>query len=279
MPAPLGVAAGGLALFMALLATILLRAQPLTLFGARRGRQHRLCGLVYLGWLAAGLADLWLDCLHRPAFDVSLPCVGLVLTLTAARDFGSESARGEQKVQQPASGPLDETAVVRRSEMLEHSFYQGLNIAQALYLHAHAATTGADQPPPSSWAGSVLLALATLPWCWRQRFPVNAFSANWSGTPKTWTAWLYRIKKWQYLLYKHCLLHGLNLSVALPGSLLGSGGGGAAGSVRVVHTRHWRLYWLSLNSAYVMEFFLQTCAPTQPIACPDRQELSPDLHA
>ena len=152
-----------------------------------------------------------------------------------------------------------------------------------LHAHAHAAT-GTDQPPLSSWAGGVLLALATLPWCWRHHFPVNHFSANWSGTPKTWTAWLYRIKKWQYLLYKHCLLHGLNLSVALPGSLLGSGGGGAAGSVRVVHTRHWQLYWLSLNSAYVMEFFLQTCAlsPTTtvtPSLALTEGRLSPDLHA
>ena len=28
---------------------------------------------------------------------------------------------------------------------------------------------------------------------------------------------LYRLKKWQYLLYKHALLHGLNASVAVDG--------------------------------------------------------------
>ena len=56
---------------------------------------------------------------------------------------------------------------------------------------------------------------------------------------------LYRLKKYQYLLYKHCLLHGLNLSLALEGAA-------------VAELPAFRLYWLCLNTAYVLEFFLQT---------------------
>ena len=64
---------------------------------------------------------------------------------------------------------------------------------------------------------------------------------------------LYRMKKWQYLLYKHCLLHGLNASLALSGGRLLDGGAAA-----IVSTPAFRLYWMCLNTAYVMEFFMQT---------------------
>jgi len=56
---------------------------------------------------------------------------------------------------------------------------------------------------------------------------------------------LYRLKKYQYILYKHFLLHGLNVSVAVS-------------DARVVHQSYFRVYWLALNASYVMEFFLQT---------------------
>lgn len=56
---------------------------------------------------------------------------------------------------------------------------------------------------------------------------------------------MYRLKKYQYLLYKHFLLHGLNISVAISGEAIAA-------------TPPFRLYWLSLNAAYVLEFFLQT---------------------
>ena len=35
---------------------------------------------------------------------------------------------------------------------------------------------------------------------------------------------------------------------------MGDGGNGGG----LVETRHFRLYWLALNTAYVMEFFMQT---------------------
>ena len=89
-----------------------------------------------------------------------------------------------------------------------------------------------------------------LPWLARGRFPVNSFSANYAkpgfGGSTPLIRFLYRMKKWQYLLYKHCLLHGLNASVA------------ATHAGALVHERHFRLYWLCLNTAYVCEFFMQT---------------------
>lgn len=48
------------------------------------------------------------------------------------------------------------------------------------------------------------------------------------------------------VFYKHVLLHGLNITVALA-------------PARIDVTGHWfQLYWVLLNTAYVMEFFLQT---------------------
>jgi uncharacterized membrane protein len=47
------------------------------------------------------------------------------------------------------------------------------------------------------------------------------------------------------MFYKHALLHGLNVSVAMTGVCLSD-------------EPVFRLYWLLLNAAYVLEFFLQT---------------------
>ena len=64
----------------------------------------------------------------------------------------------------------------------------------------------------------VLLCLAaTSPWLLRPYFPVNSFSANYANAPNPWSreAVMYRVKKAQYMLYKHALLHGLNVCAAL----------------------------------------------------------------
>lgn len=50
---------------------------------------------------------------------------------------------------------------------------------------------------------------------------------------------MYRLKKYQYLLYKHVLLHGLNVSVAL--STIPS-------TTRLVLDPRFRLYWIGLNT-------------------------------
>eukprot|EP00668_Euglena_longa_P004073 GGOE01004777.1.p1 GENE.GGOE01004777.1~~GGOE01004777.1.p1 ORF type:complete len:197 (+),score=62.73 GGOE01004777.1:522-1112(+) len=123
--------------------------------------------------------------------------------------------------------------------MVEHSFYQLLNLVQILYLH-----TIHPGMPQALRMGCALL--ATLPWLARGYFPINKFSDNYTKAPAgTLIGILYRLKKYQYLLYKHCLLHGLNISVALRGR-------------HVADYPAFRLYWMCLNTAYVMEFFLQS---------------------
>lgn len=227
--------------FLAALLVVVLRSPPAKLFGGRFGRRHRVVGAVYLAWLAWGFVD---GGLHALVFDVGLGVLGTVLTLTAAWDFGP-SHEHAKAANQLGSGTLSDKAIVTKSEMLEHSFYQLLNLCQALYLHGLA----------TDWAHKrlavrlVLLAAVTIPWMWRGRFPVNKFSDNWRKDPTAgaWLAWLYRIKKAQYLVYKHLLLHGLNITMALD-----------AGLGSLVTQPAFRAYWLGLNTAYTSEFFLQT---------------------
>merc|ERR1712014_50422 len=59
---------------------------------------------------------------------------------------------------------------------------------------------------------------------------------------------LYRLKKYQYLFYKHALLHGLNVTMAVSDGTTDG----------LVLRDHFRPYWLCLNTAYVFEFYLQT---------------------
>ena len=179
-------------------------------------------------------------------YDTCLGVLGIALTLSAWRAFGV-SNDASAKTRTVASGPLDEGAVVTASEMLEHAFYQGLNLAQISFLHA----CDADAVARSRGARAALALLATSPWLLRGRFPVNSFSANWQARGRGRDAWtlttvLYRVKKWQYVLYKHALLHGLNASVA------------ARGARGLASSPAFRLYWVALNAAYTNEFFLQT---------------------
>lgn len=279
------------------------------LFAPRYGRRHRLFGLVYFLWLAMGTLDTLLapsqyapnPAIHRNslyffAYDMILAILGTLLTLTAALDFGN--AHGS--VSNPpgvASGTLSDKATVSTGEMYEHLYYQLLNGAQAAYLHVSR----------SAWAQVslgrrfALLAAVTAPWLVRGTFPVNSFSANYDprrgATPSTLVNVLYRLKKYQYLLYKHFLLHGLNIFVAASGALPHATWGhfrhalsraigiGAPESFGIVSTpsnggdagiggsamcaEHalaqldpsapaWRSFWICLNASYVMEFFLQT---------------------
>lgn len=124
--------------------------------------------------------------------------------------------------------------------MIEHSFYQGLNLIQIVYLHC------IDAQISLPWrVGSALI--VTTPWLVRGYFPINKFSDNYKNVHDATTliGILYRTKKYQYVFYKHFLLHGLNISVALSGEAL-------------ARHRNFRPYWMLLNTSYVMEFFLQT---------------------
>eukprot|EP00047_Mylnosiga_fluctuans_P008551 m.259168 g.259168 ORF g.259168 m.259168 type:complete len:388 (-) comp22207_c0_seq1:229-1392(-) len=249
------------------------------IFLKKHGRRHAVTGLLYLAWILLGLADLALSARYAHGqegsddtgsalvpyllYDVVLGVLGTALTLTAALEFQHKG------VKNVASGTLDEHATVTHGEMIEHSFYQGLNLVQVIFIHAMALVPlSADGDDHAGYdrirrentfyhstihyhnllPRLALLLAATAPWLLRDRFPINRFSDNYTKIDPKSTALvrlLYRIKKYQYVFYKHFLLHGLNITIALTGLALGS-------------TRFFRLYWLLLNISYVMEFFLQT---------------------
>ncbi len=314
----------GLKLFFTLLLTCLTisnKARGLKLFTNHHGRSHRLAGLFHLLWLLFGAVFVvnnnnhlhsnnhhqkyWhIQCL---TYDIILGISGIITTLTAAASFPHRHI-----INQPGeSGTLSKNAIVTQDEMVEHSFYQGVNLCQAVYLHVSTWGIridggGGDDDNKSTTLflfakRFLLLFLVTLPWTIRKRFPVNSFSANWKrnsnahhnitnnhhhyrhekiktngderfgsiqvGTEKgSKSLWLingmYRFKKWQYIFYKHVILHGLNISVAL-----------SVSSTQQQHqqqqsytddniplplTSQWRIFWLLLNTSYVMEFFLQS---------------------
>jgi len=236
-PSPSAIAAGGLGVF--LLEVVVRSAGLPGLFTGRYGRRHRLCGAVELALLILGAADAAGRCLTLSgagplfvsdaacaAYDVVLGISGTALALSAAYDF----RRAHERVRNVASGALDDKATVTFSEMLEHSFYQKLNLVQIGYLHALRYV-----PASNLIARAGLAVAAVLPWLLRGWYPVNKFSDNYTkaGTdPASLLGILYRVKKYQYLFYKHMLLHGLNASAPFaPGSL--------------ATTNYFRLYWVA----------------------------------
>ena len=237
-----------LAWFFAELLLVVVRSR--SMFTRRFARRHRVTGAAYLAWLTAGVVDLLVQPSaslwghYTVVYDAILGILGTALALTAAFDF----KRAHAHVKNPASGALEQGATVTFSEMLEHSFYQGLNLAQALYLHALSCV------PATMAAHLPLLVLVTLPWCWRHWFPINKFSDNYTKhDPGTLIALMYRMKKYQYLLYKHCLLHGLNISVAVMTLSVGNAHGVQLTCGNGVASQpHFRLFWLCLNTAYVV---------------------------
>jgi len=241
------------ALFFLVLLSKLVQ-HKLIMFTKRYGRRHAILGLTYLVWLLIGFygATVYSSTnsyrlIYRDpivtmnqryswmAYDITLGILGVLLTISAANEFKHDHVKNS------ASGTLDEHATVTNKEMLEHSFYQGLNLVQVLFLHATAGDTSALY----RWAAVLL---ATSPWLVRSRFPIHHFSDNYNKLDERSSGLvrlLYRVKKYQYVFYKHFLLHGLNISVALSGHDLPT-------------ETAFRMYWLLLNTAYVMEFFLQT---------------------
>jgi hypothetical protein len=240
----------------ALLATV---ARRPSMFTRRHGRTHRLLGAAHLLLLALGVADvaLWqadaVRAAARLAYDVALSACAVALALSAAAAFDHCS------VVNRASGALDADATVTHAEMVEHAFYQGLNLVQILYLHALPRVRAAAGAPGCLAACLV----ATTPWLARSRFPVHSFSANYAQAPWSRTALMYRLKKYQYVLYKHALLHGLNISAALAAAAAVPENGAA---VSLAQTRAFRLFWVCLNAAYVLEFFLQTLVKRRVLA-------------
>ncbi len=171
-------------------------------------------------------------------YDAVLGCSGMILTYTATRDFPHRTIRNAPG----QSGTLSEKATVTQAEMMEHLFYQFLNLWQALYLHSIVYLSHCGM----RWCALLLM---TAPWYFRHYFPVHSFQQNWQTTPMhqrtTMETILYKIKKGQYLFYKHVVLHGLNLTLCVT-------------PMAMTNTPEWRIFWLCLNTSYVMEFFLQS---------------------
>mmetsp|Transcript_25027 Transcript_25027/g.35951 ORF Transcript_25027/g.35951 Transcript_25027/m.35951 type:complete len:341 (+) Transcript_25027:1905-2927(+) len=224
--------------------------------GTKLPYQHSLLGFIYLFWLLFGFflsfplfsnGDIQTNASISQTFtfvtyDIVLGIFGILLTLSAARDFPHKNVKNH------ASGTLDNHATVTQDEMIEHSFYQILNLIQILFIHSISFMI-------NHILILLLCMLATFPWQFRHRFPVHSFSANYSqenaDTKSTFMVKvLYRIKKYQYVFYKHFLLHGLNISLALQYTI--------TNSPSLALDPYFRFYWLLLNTAYVMEFFLQT---------------------
>ena len=281
----------GLALFFGVVVAIAVHHRK-ALFFSRQGWSHRIAGAALLTWLMIGVIQI----LHRMMmmedaqqhshsswqwqwqhrwwylwYDTILGILGITTTLTAARDFPHkyvQNAKGQ-------SGSLSQKALVTQAEMIEHSFYQGLNLGQAWYLYY--VTAGLSSTSTTfTWQPWVALFMVTSPWLIRGYFPVHSFSHNWKVTPAhqrtRQEVLLYQVKKSQYLFYKHVLLHGLNVSMilqslAFPSSIgIGMDDSSAINnainanttSMMMTTTTSWRIYWLALNTSYVMEFFLQT---------------------
>jgi hypothetical protein len=128
--------------------------------------------------------------------------------------------------------------------MIEHAFYQGVNLFQAFFI------AFVSQPSTTLYGRTACACACSAPWLVRSAFPVHSFSKNYSGVSSQSQhfviRFLYRIKKWQYVFYKHFLLHGLNVSLVFtPANYVSS-------------SVPFRIYWLLLNASYVFEFFLQT---------------------
>ena len=226
------------AAFAALLAPVVL-FNARSLFLHKHARRHRLVGLVYVCFLVVfvGSIDVSDSAALLFAVDVMFGVLGCYLTYTAAFDFEKHHKRVDNRGK---SGTLDDDKTVTHAEMLEHLFYQVVNLACIAYLHVVVQVEHVA-------ARALLCLLATLPWLVRDRFPVHSFSQNYDGQPLTVTAALYRAKKYQYVLLKHALIHGLNVSAVF-----------APAGESWPAMRNFRLYWLALNASYVFEFFLQT---------------------
>ena len=70
-----------------------------------------------------------------------------------------------------ASGALDEDQTVTREEMLEHAFYQLLNLAQALFLHASVRSPIPVELLAAAATRALALAAVTAPWLAARRLP------------------------------------------------------------------------------------------------------------
>lgn len=219
-----------------------------TLFLDSHGWSHKAVGAFHLILLIFGVLSLeqQKDATFALLYDILISCSGTILTLTAARSFPHRHVKN--RVGQ--SGTLVKKAIVTQAEMIEHSFYQLLNLVQCVYLSIVTSF--------SPFYRFTALCVVTSPWLGRSRFPVHSFSQNWKQSKDksqfSTENILYMIKKSQYLFYKHFVFHGMNLTACVS-------------PARVSTTSEaWRLFWICLHTSYVMEFFLQSLVKRRVIS-------------
>jgi hypothetical protein len=238
------------------------------MFFKLHGRKHRLTGAFYLTHLFLGFMLYIIFKIYNKEhhefenfkllltyfiYDFILGILGISLTLFAAFEFKHTN------IKNMGSGTLDDMATVTYDEMIEHSFYQIINLCQIIYLHAITFInfeTGVERHSKIFYR-SILCIMVTIPWLFRNKFPIHKFSTNYKyndnqdnrlkSNQSELIQILYRLKKYQYIFYKHFILHGLNITMAVIST---------SNSVSVQSS--FRLFWLLLNASYVLEFFLQT---------------------
>ena len=219
------------------------------LFFKKYGRMHRFFGLLLLIQLFIGVIVFIYENKKKVSlnniypniyfkYDITLGIMGIIVAQSAVYDFSLG-----HNVKNRASGVLDQDTVVTTSEMQEHVYYQVLNLVQICYLHFI----------DSNWSffnRSFALFAVTAVWLVRSHFPVNKFSDNYTKGQSSFSliSIMYRTKKYQYVFYKHFLLHGLNAYQAFRNDERG----------KIVLQSYFRIYWLCLNMSYVFEFFLQS---------------------
>ena len=259
----------GLKIFLSLVVLIAIRKFK-RLFLHSHGWSHRLAGGAHLLWLFVGAFSIVAtskepeDTLRSRVFcyDIILGILGVTATLTAARDFPHKLISTNVKGQ---SGTLHRKAIVTQEEMIEHAFYQFLNLWQILYLHSLHLCGDDDAKIQKLF----LLWIVTSPWMFRKWLPVHSFSDNWKVYQKEkkiqssneklaiedTEVFLYRIKKGQYLFYKHVILHGVNISMVIS----------SVKNDAIPYSIGWRVFWILLNTSYVMEFFMQSMVKAKVI--------------
>jgi hypothetical protein len=214
-------------------------------FKKKHGRRHAILGSIEIIVLIIGFIDAsgvyrFGNTFQRLLYHTVLGCMGLLLTLSAAFEFQ------HKHVKNIASGTLDKHATVTYSEMIEHSFYQAVNLVQIVFICCIGEQANRDYR-------IVYVLVASSPWLLRAWFPINKFSDNYileDAQSTTLIRCLYRIKKYQYVFYKHFILHGLNISIAIAPT--------ASMRHQLYSKQGFHLFWMLLNTSYVMEFFLQT---------------------
>ena len=238
-----------LLLFFALLLPLAVLPNFKQLFYRHHAKKHRVAGFIHLLLLLIGS---FINSKNTYYYHLLLAVSGIITAYTAVNDFQHHKRVNNAIDGENRSGTLEKDATVSHAEMVEHTFYQGINLLQIVYLY---------NLPSDPLLQYIATCAMVLPWWYRNRFPINSFSSNWKMSfnankqkkQPLLTNAMYLFKKTQYLFYKHVLLHGLNICVAFLEKDHINGE-----SLALVETPTFQTYWLLLNVSYVMEFFLQT---------------------